>query len=60
MNTAAMNLALAWQQRGNRAAAEMFLAADRPALFKPERVAELQIEGRRAVAWVGYWTGIGA
>lgn len=61
MTTTAHNeLAAAWQQRADGAAAELEHVKTGWALFKPERIQQLLDDHATAVRWVAYWRGIGA
>lgn len=60
MTKLSANLAEAWMQRQSAAAVELLAAQAAPALFKPERVAQVGVDYQRARAWSGYWTGVGS
>jgi hypothetical protein len=53
------SLTEAWAERANIAAKTLGHAAKAPALFRPERVAELEAEFQQAVRWHNYWQQIG-
>lgn len=55
MTQLTFNLALAWAERGARAAAELAQAAAAPTLFKPERIAELERDDAKAKAEYLRW-----
>lgn len=55
MNTLTTNLTLAWYARRQRTLVELTHAHQAPALFKPERVRQLEADfahaGREAARW---------
>lgn len=54
------SLSEAWAERANTAAKMLGHAAKAPALFRPERVAELEAEFQQAVQWHNYYRAQGA
>lgn len=56
---AAENLAAAWQERADRATAELGHANTGWALFTPQRISDVLTERTTALRQVAYWRGIG-
>lgn len=51
----AESMQLAWLTKAHAAAIELTHAAQAPALFKPERVAQVEADYQHARRWARYW-----